>query len=384
LKLEHLHLRNWKNFRSVDVPLSHRVFVVGPNAAGKSNLLDAIRFLRDVAENATGFQRAVSKERGGVTRVRSLHARKDPNVQVGVGVELDGERWWYELHFHQDPQRRPRVRSEIVKRGDTVLLERPGPNGSPDRQDPELLTQTHLEQVSSNQKFRALADALAEIRYQHIVPQLVREPQRSSGRTRDPYGGDFLEQLARWEKENRKVYNARMRRVRDALRVALPQLEKLELKKDHLGVPHLLGRFAHWRPGAGWQAEDQFSDGSLRLLGLLWAVLDGSAPLLLEEPELSLHPALVRLLPAVIAKASADSERQVILSTHSPELLSDPGIAPEEVLLLEPSREGTSVRRASDRTEVAALVAAGWPVGDAVLPAVAPQRIEQLLLDMGS
>jgi predicted ATPase len=380
VRLTHLHLRNWKNFRKVDVPLEQRVFLVGPNAAGKSNLLDAIRLLRDVAEAGRGFQRAVDEQRGGVTKVRSLHARKDPDVAIGVGLELHGTQWWYELRFFQDNQRRPRIRAEIVKRGEETLLDRPDPA---DREDPGRLTQTHLEQVNANKEFRQVAEALAEIRYQHIVPQLVREPERSVGRTRDPFGGDFLEQLAEWQKGNRRVFNARMRRIRDALRVALPQLEELELKRDHRGIPHLEGRFAHWRPGAGWQTEDQFSDGSLRLLGLLWAVLDGSAPLLLEEPELSLHPALVRLLPAVIAKASAESERQVLVSTHSPELLSDPGIAPEEVLLLEPTQEGTCVRRASERKEVASLLEAGWPVGDAVLPAVAPDRIEQLLLELG-
>jgi predicted ATPase len=376
-----LQLRNWKNFRSVDVPLGQRVFLVGPNAAGKSNLLDAIRFLRDVAEAGRGFQWAVNDQRGGVTKVRSLHARKDPDVAIGVGLEKQGVSWWYELRFYQDNQRRPRIRAEIVRRDDEPLLNRPD---EADEEDPGLLTQTHLEQVSSNRKFREITEALAEIRYQHIVPQLVREPDRSVGRTRDPFGGDFLEQLAKWQKDNRRVFTARMRRIRDALRVALPQLQELELKRDHRGVPHLEGRFAHWRPGAGWQTENQFSDGSLRLLGLLWAVLDGAAPLLLEEPELSLHPALVRLLPAVIAKLSADSERQVLISTHSPELLSDPGIASEEVLLLEPTREGTSVRRASERKEVTALIEAGWQVGDAVLPAVAPVKIEQLLLELGS
>lgn len=379
MKLTHLHLRNWRNFRSVDVPLAGRVFLVGPNASGKSNFFDAIRFLREVAEPGRGFQWAV-EHRSGVTKLRSLYARQKSDVVVGVAADIEGVIWWYELHFSQDSRRRPRVRKEIVKRGDETLLDRPD---EADGDDPDLLTQTHLEQVSSNRKFRELAEALAEIRYQHIVPQLVREPDRSVGRARDPFGGDFLEQLATWEKDNGKVYKARMRRIRDALEVALPQLEELKLERDLRGVPHLQGRFAHWRPGAGWQTEDQFSDGSLRLLGLLWAVLDGSAPLLLEEPELSLHPALVRLLPAVIAKASADSERQVLISTHSPELLSDPGIASEEVLLLEPTAEGTSVRRASDREEVGALVEAGWPMGDAVLPVVAPKRIEQLLLDLG-
>ena len=48
MRVTRLILKNWKNFPSVDVALGARVFLVGPNASGKSNLLDAIRFLRDV------------------------------------------------------------------------------------------------------------------------------------------------------------------------------------------------------------------------------------------------------------------------------------------------------------------------------------------------
>lgn len=43
-------LKNWRNFRSIDIRLTERVFIVGPNAAGKPNLLDAVRFLRDIAK----------------------------------------------------------------------------------------------------------------------------------------------------------------------------------------------------------------------------------------------------------------------------------------------------------------------------------------------
>jgi predicted ATPase len=58
MRFTRLALENWRNFRSVDVPLAQRVFVVGPNASGKSNLLDTIRFLRDVADRAGGLSRA--------------------------------------------------------------------------------------------------------------------------------------------------------------------------------------------------------------------------------------------------------------------------------------------------------------------------------------
>lgn len=55
MRFTHLRLKNWRNFRGVDVPLGERVFVIGPNACGKSNLLDAFRFLRDVAESGGGL-----------------------------------------------------------------------------------------------------------------------------------------------------------------------------------------------------------------------------------------------------------------------------------------------------------------------------------------
>jgi predicted ATPase len=55
MKVRRLTLKNWMNFRNLDsVELSDRVFVIGPNASGKSNFLDALRFLRDVARPRGG------------------------------------------------------------------------------------------------------------------------------------------------------------------------------------------------------------------------------------------------------------------------------------------------------------------------------------------
>jgi superfamily II DNA or RNA helicase len=65
------------------------------------------------------------------------------------------------------------------------------------------------------------------------------------------------------------------------------------------------------------------SDGTLRLIGLLWAMLEGTGPLLLEEPELSLHPEVVRLIPQMFARMQRRSGQQVVVSTHSTDLLRD-------------------------------------------------------------
>jgi hypothetical protein len=142
----------------------------------------------------------------------------------------------------------------------------------------------------------------------------------------------------------------------------------------------LTGRYEHWRPNAGWQTEEHFSDGTLRLLGLLWALLEGNAPLLLEEPELSLHAAVVRYIPSMMNRAGRKSSRQVLISTHSADLLSDEGIAPEEVVLLEPSGDGTRAVVAVQNQQVRALVEGGLTIGDAVLPLTAPRAASQLAL----
>ena len=187
LRFRRLRLRNWKNFQGVDVALQNRLFLVGANASGKSNFLDAFRFLRDIALSGSGFREAVlHPRRGGVSGIRCLAARQYPDVEITVHLEEEGGvAWEYEIAFHQDKQRRPRIRTERVSRDGKALVKRPNKQ---DSADPEQLTQTYLEQVNVNQPFRDLAVFFGSIRYLHLVPQLVREPDRSVGRTNDPTG----------------------------------------------------------------------------------------------------------------------------------------------------------------------------------------------------
>jgi predicted ATPase len=373
LRFSSLRLQNWKNFARIEVDLQDRVFLVGPNAAGKSNLLDVFRFLRDLASPGGGFQEAI-RRRGGVSVIRCLAARRYPDIELRVFVEPPqaNTRWEYELAFNQDAQRRARISKEMVVRDGQVLFTRPSED---DKQDPEQLTQTHIEQVNVNRSFRELASFFESVRYLHIVPQLVREPDRSVGRLNDPFGGDFLEQIAKTQERTRV---ARLKRIRDALRVAVPQLAEIELERDDRGTPHLRGKYEHWRPQGAWQTEDQFSDGTLRLMGLLWVAMEGGGPLLLEEPELSLHPEIVRYLPQMFARVQRSTGRQIILSTHSPDLLRDEGIGLDEVLLLRPGSEGTEAAPAGAFQEIRDLLQGGMSLADVVIPKTRPARADQL------
>jgi predicted ATPase len=375
IKFSSVRLQNWKNFAQIHADTSDRVFLVGPNASGKSNFLDVFRFLRDLATSGGGFQEAVAR-RGGVSAIRCLAARRYPDVEIHVTLtsDSDSQKWEYELAFYQDNQRRPLVRKEVVRHGAQDLLHRPNPA---DKTDPEQLTQTHLEQVNVNRSFRELATFFSSIRYLHVVPQLVREPDRSIGRADDPFGGDFLEQIA---KTPEKTQKARLRRIQDALRVAVPQLQEFEMSRDIRGAPHLRGKYQHWRPQGAWQTEEQFSDGTLRLMGLLWVALDKEGPLLLEEPELSLHPEIVRLLPQMLARVQRRTGRQIFLSTHSPDLLRDEGIGLDEVLLLRPGTEGTEVTPASSHRDIQDLLEGGLSIADIVIPRTRPEEAGQLPL----
>src|SRR5262245_153914 len=100
LSFKSLQIKNWKNFTSVDCGLASRVFLVGPNASGKSNFLDVFRFLHDIAIEGGGLAKAVEL-RGDMPRVRSLYAR-GMNTEIAISVKLgtpSGVGWKYELAF---------------------------------------------------------------------------------------------------------------------------------------------------------------------------------------------------------------------------------------------------------------------------------------------
>jgi len=375
MRFSKLHLENWRNFTRVDVSLQQRMFLIGPNASGKSNFLDVFRFLRDLVRVGGGLEKAVA-DRGGISHIRSLAARRYPEIVVDVQIENgDDISWRYRIGISQDNNSRPYLKEERVWKSGKLILTRPDEQDSQDR---ELLRQTHLEQINTNREFREIADFLNTVRYYHIVPQLIRDPERSVGRKFDPYGGDFLEQIATLPK---RTQESRLRRIEKALRIAVPQLQELTQYKDERGVPHLRAKYDHWRSQGAWQTEADFSDGTLRLLGLLWALLDGNGPLILEEPELSLHAEVASYIPAMMAsiqKAQKKQARQILVSTHSSDLLRDPGIAPDEVLLLRPTNAGTNVEVSLDIAEIKQLLDAGIPVAEAVFPQIRPPNAEQL------
>jgi predicted ATPase len=388
MKIRTLNLKNWMNYQGFKSDeFQDRMFIIGPNASGKSNFLDALRFLRDVAlpagvkPSGGGLQKAVN-DRGGLSKLRCLNAKQDTEVLLEVELEDDeGNSWVYRLGFKGEGKANNRivVTQEYVEKDGAEVLSRPDDD---DDDDPERLTQTFLELTNANAKFRPLSRFFSETVYLHLVPQLLKFANLIGGNTieNDPFGQGFL---LRVSATGEKTRDARLRRIQRALDAVVPQFNDLRFKQDAVtGQPHIEANFSHWRLAGAWQRESQFSDGTLRLIGLLWSLMEGSSLLLLEEPELSLNEEIVRHLPRLIQKIqkSAKSSRQILITTHSEAMLSDLSIPAEEVIRLALDSKGTHVKPLDEEEKI--MLASGLSVGEVLLRSIKPQNIKQLNISL--
>jgi len=378
MQITHVTAHNWRNFKNLDVAVADRLLIVGPNAAGKSNLLDLFRFLGDISRKGGGLAAAL-EARGGLSRARCLFARNNHKGELAIMVDLrDGEdEWRYELAIKgkKGGHNHPIVVREIVTRNGSELLSRPDTN---DDRDPDQLTQTHLEQISANREFRPIAEYFAKVNYFHLVPQMIRYPQ-AGGASPRAFGSSMIADMNATPVRTRQAW---FRRIERALQSAVPGFETLRLEVDKAGQPHLIAGYRNWRRNPSEQNETDFSDGTLRLIGLLWTIISSPANggvLLLEEPELSLNAAVVQKLASLLAMAQRGTSMQVILSTHSPELLDDEGIRPGEVLVLQVTSAATVANQLSDIAEVEAQISADLPLSEVVAELISPGDLTGLI-----
>lgn len=362
--------------------ISERCFVIGANATGKSNFLDALRFLRDIVKQGGGLQSAV-QSRGGVTKIRCLSARTHTDICIEVDLNLDGQekpKWRYKIDFKHTGGGIQKSRALILEEhvfnyqtNEFVICRLHNTPG----EDIETLQYTYLEQTMVNSGFREVRDTFLNLEYLNVIPQLVREASSviMSSDKEDYFGRNFLQRLSLL---NARVRSSYLRRINDVLSLAVPQLEQLTFVKDSMGVPHIEARYKHWRAQGSKQNEMLFSDGTLRLIGFLFAMLDGTGVILLEEPESNLHSGIVMQIPEFVARIQREKRRQVIITTHSYEILSNKGINADELVVLTPSSEGTIATNASDLDDVRTMLEAGLTVADAILPRTSPERVEYM------
>ena len=334
--LHRIVLRNYKSIGSCDVRLGALTYLVGANGSGKSNFLDALHLVRDAL---SGSLDNALNERGGLTEVRRRSSGHPTNFGIRLEFTLPGGvPGYYVFNVGAPPGRGYEVQAEecVVNgkgKGPYFRVERGELHSSSEATFPSITSdRLALVSVSGMSVFRPVFDALTSMGFYNLNPKLMREPQKpQDGRLLKPVGENIVSVLGHLE----RVAPDRMAEIQSYLQTVVPMvhgverkqigpLETLEFRQDMAGSKH------------PWHFPAQnMSDGTLRALGVLTALFQGNrdyAPKLIgiEEPETALHPAASAALREALSKAA--EQTQIIVTSHSPDLLDSPSILPDQLL----------------------------------------------------
>lgn len=335
-------LRNYKSIGSCDVRLHQLTYLVGANGAGKSNFLDALHLVRDALSSS--LDNALN-ERGGLAEVRRRSSGHPTNFGIRLEFILpDGQKGHYAFTIGALSGRGYEVQNEecaIGKKGKGPFyeIERGQLKESSEPTFPAVTSdRLALVAVSGLAVFRPVYDALTSMGFYNLNPKLMRELQKpQDGRLLKPVGENIASVFGHLERVDPEVVAT----IQEYLQTIVPMVhgverkqigpvETLEFRQNMAGAKH------PWRFLA-----QNMSDGTLRALGVLTALFQGNrdfAPSIvgIEEPETALHPAASAALREALNRASVRT--QIIVTSHSPDLLDDRSLSSDALLAV--STEG--------------------------------------------
>ncbi len=357
--LKRVRIRNYKSIADCDVELGSLTLLVGRNGAGKSNFLDALRFVSDGLE--TSLDHAI-KARGGIAAVRRISTGHPRNLGIDLQLHLPETFAEYSFEIGSQPKagfvvKRERLRifnyrSEMlheyrIEDEQLVSTAAPLPPVSSDR--------LYLVVASGLPQFRPVYDALQGMGFYNLNPDQIKEVQKpDAGELLRRDGSNLASVISRLSEDRPEVL-ARIKEyvaqivpdIVDFERVPVGHHETLSFRQRVTGSEH------PWRFYAG-----SMSDGTLRTLGILVAAMqlvgrqDPVRLVGIEEPETALHPAASAALMGALREAAETT--QIVATTHSPDLLErfDPD---EDTLLAVVSSEGTTEIGPADEASMQAV-----------------------------
>lgn len=325
--LKSLSLHGFRSVRDTRIDFSNPTFLVGRNGAGKSNLVDALTFLADAMSSPLS---AVVSRRGGLAALGHRNGRGS-GMGFGLAVELGpladaiaGARYalsvrseggGFEVESEDLSVRSPAGRAlGFVRRG-TVSFEGFEPASVLDPFfAPDALV---LPAIGGDSRVAPLLRALSALRSYAIEPSALRplqDPDGSRGLAHDGHNAaGVLREIERSAPED-------LPRIDELLSATLPY--PVRVRPVALGSKLALEfqQEGEDAPGPSFDAA-LMSDGTLRTLGLILAVFQRPRPsvLVLEEPESTLHPGALGVVLDLVRMAS--ETMQVVVTTHSPDLL---------------------------------------------------------------
>ncbi len=362
--LTHVEFSNYKSVAHASLRLGSENVIVGPNGVGKSNLLDGIHFVRDVTRD--GLDHALTK-RHGMNSVRRWSKTRPYNVSLRLDFKTDDASGFYKLtlasaageysvleeeaHWfgtslfrrQEEPDRRPYGFKRTSK--NSVELDLPDFPFRPPKEVNVSEYELFISQLQTNVGFGMFFDELireiSSAGAYSIYPNKIREPQPISTSDMLADDGSNLASIIRQMRST--SHRSKREALTNSIKQVLPIVTEIRIesaggfyvpvfrvRESDDSAPHDLNM-------------SQISDGTLRMLGMLTAFYQPSAParITLEEPEQMIHPGILPIL----VDASRDylelddGTRQTIFTTHSPSLLD---LFPPENIIASGYEDGVS------------------------------------------
>ncbi len=341
-------LKNYKSIAACDVQLQPLTFLVGRNGSGKSNFLDALRFVADALNSS--LDHAI-RDRGGINDVRR-RSRGHPN-HFSIRLEFvlsDGSTGHYAFRIGTSSQRGYEVQKEqcklhsdlyyhIDKGNVTRTSVKVAPAAAPDR--------LYLVNASGLPEFRPIYDAFSQMGFYNLNPNKIRDLQLHDNTDMLLQDGSNLTNVFS------KLSPIVKQDIEEYLSIIVPGVRGVEVEKvgdkeilvfrqDVVGDKHPC-RFH----------VNNMSDGTLRLLGILVALSQNKrntqkhvSLIGIEKPEIAMYPAMVGALLDEFQNAAYNT--QVIVTTHSPDLLDEKSLDVDSILVAEVHNGNTIVAPVDD------------------------------------
>lgn len=341
-------LRNYKSIASCRVDLQGLTFLVGPNGSGKSNFLDGLRFTSDALR--TSLDHAL-RDRGTIKEVRRRSGGHPNHFAIRIDFTLPtGGLGHYSFRVGAKPSGGFEVQNEecqiVFGKGGLKEAKFHVSGGKVVTSSAEVLPPTvsdrlFLVAAAGLPEFRPAYDVLSRMSFYNLNPREIAAMQKpDAGELLAREGWNSASVFAKLPEPTKDEIAKYLERIVSGVSgvdaKVLGSQETLEFRQGVKGQKH------PWRFLAA-----SMSDGTLRAFGILLALFqgrgrNGHAPSLvgLEEPEVALHPAAAGVLLGALREASTVS--QVVVTSHSPDLLDDSGILDESILAVE-SKDGITV-----------------------------------------
>jgi predicted ATPase len=351
--LRRVLLKNYKSIAAGDVELRPLTFLVGPNGSGKSNFLDALRFTSDSLRSSLDH---ALRERGGIAEVRRRSGGHPTHFGIRLEFQQGSSRGHYAFRIGARPQGGYEVQMEecvvegeqsarfLVSGGEVREVELGGKrNGLV--LPPAARDRLYLVNASGLPEFRPVYDGLSGMGFYNLNPDRLRDLQSPDSGAILVRDGSNLTSVLRQLTESGPE---RKKRIEEYLSSVVPGVRGVDVKdigpKSTLEFrQEVAGSSDPWRFLAA-----NMSDGTLRALGILVALFQAqvaAGPTVslvgVEEPEVALHPAAVSALLDALREAAETT--QIVVTTHSPELLDSANIDDELLLAVQSDRGATQI-----------------------------------------